>query len=398
MFVRNYVLVIAKLLLVLVLLLGSACNSNGSKVASAIESKQAKVVKTATSYGKSGDLQLHQQLEFIRREFNVPALGGFIVQGDKLVELDVSGLRISTGTTVVTKLDYWSIGSFTKTMTATLAAKLVEQGLIRFDSRVIDVFSELSGKINPEFESTTLSELLSMTAGLTRDLDSMYTGKWHRDRRSIIAQRYAWTKELLRTHREVPVGTYLYSNAGFVVAGHMLERVSGMSWETLVATEIFTPLGMGKALFGPANKVNAQNQPNGHQMRQGKWHPISPADKVDLPAVVGPAGLVSATLGDLSRYLRAYLAGARGETNLISASSYQQLLTPVTPKYGLGWILSPEHSRFHHNGFTGTFYLDNLILPEKNLAVLAVTNCDTKNAKLAVEKAMEVMLKRFEAR
>ncbi|WP_282961951.1 serine hydrolase [Pseudoalteromonas sp. A22] len=82
---------------------------------------------------------------------------------------------------------------------------------------------------------------------------------------------------------------------------------------------------------------------------------------------------------------------------MIGANSYTRLLTPVSPEYGLGWILTPNNNSFHHNGFTGTFYLDNLVLPEKNIAILAVTNGDTSNAKQAVEKAILVMQQRFEA-
>ncbi len=236
-----------------------------------------------------------------------------------------------------------------------------------------------------------------MTSGLKRDLDSMYSGKWHLDQRGMVEQRYAWTQEALTTQPEVTQGTYLYSNAGYVVAGHMLERVTGQSWEALVKQEVFIPLGMENIGFGPASYGDPEGQPSGHQMREGQWHPITPADRVDLPNVVGPAGLVSTTLTDLSYYLRAYLAGARGGDNLIGANSYTRLLTPVSPEYGLGWILTPNNNSFHHNGFTGTFYLDNLVLPEKNIAILAVTNGDTSNAKQAVEKAILVMQQRFEA-
>ncbi|MEZ7204778.1 serine hydrolase domain-containing protein [Pseudoalteromonas sp. DY56-GL79] len=396
MFLRQSRLAFGWLITLLGCALLTGCNNSDNSIT--IENSASEdVAVTPPRYGKVGDGLLNEQLEAIRAEFAMPALGGFIVYGDELIELDVAGVRVSTGQALVTKLDKWSIGSFSKSMTATVAARLVEQGLIRFDSRVSDVFPELIGKINPEFESVTLTALLSMTSGLKRDLDSMYSGKWHLDQRGMVEQRYAWTQEALTTQPEVTHGTYLYSNAGYVVAGHMLERVTGQSWEALVKQEVFIPLGMENIGIGPASYGDPEGQPSGHQMREGQWHPITPADRVDLPNVVGPAGLVSTTLTDLSYYLRAYLAGARGGDNLIGANSYTRLLTPVSPEYGLGWILTPNNNSFHHNGFTGTFYLDNLVLPEKNIAILAVTNGDTSNAKQAVEKAILVMQQRFEA-
>ncbi len=303
MFLRQSRLAFGWLITLLGCALLTGCNNSDNSIV--IEkSANEDIAVTPSRYGKVGDGLLNEQLEAIRAEFAMPALGGFIVYGDELIELDVAGVLVSTGQALVTKLDKWSIGSFSKSMTATVAARLVEQGLIRFDSRVSDVFPELIGKINPEFESVTL---------------------------------------------------------------------------------------------GPASYGDPEGQPSGHQMREGQWHPITPADRVDLPNVVGPAGLVSTTLTDLSYYLRAYLAGARGGDNLIGANSYTRLLTPVSPEYGLGWILTPNNNSFHHNGFTGTFYLDNSVLPEKNIAILAVTNGDTSNAKQAVEKAIQVMQQRFEA-
>ncbi|USD27875.1 beta-lactamase family protein [Pseudoalteromonas sp. SCSIO 43201] len=382
---------------ILCVLLFSACNNNDKSIIT-LKTPTEPSVGFTSPYGVAGDDQLFHQLELIRAEFSMPALGGFIISGDELIELDVTGVRSSTGQVPVSAFDRWSIGSFSKSMTATLAARLVEQGVIEFDSQVADIFPELIGKINPELESVTLNSLLSMTSGLQRDLASMYSGKWHRDNRDMTSQRYDWTIELLNAQRSVPQGTYLYSNAGYVVAGHMLERVTGQAWESLIAQELFEPLGMADVGFGSASDDDPDGQPSGHQMREGKWHPITPTDRVDLPKVIGPAGLINTTLHDLSIYLGAYLAGARGNDNLISASSYARLLTPVTPEYGLGWILTSNDSRFHHNGFTGTFYLDNLVLPERNVAILAVTNGDTVNAKLAVEKVIDILLKRLDAK
>ncbi|CAM4357930.1 MULTISPECIES: serine hydrolase [Pseudoalteromonas] len=155
MFLRQSRLAFGWLITLLGCALLTGCNNSDNSIV--IEKSASEdIAVTPPRYGKVGDGLLNEQLEAIRAEFAMPALGGFIVYGDELIELDVAGVRVSTGQALVTKLDKWSIGSFSKSMTATVAARLVEQGLIRFDSRVSDVFPELIGKINPEFESVTL--------------------------------------------------------------------------------------------------------------------------------------------------------------------------------------------------------------------------------------------------
>ncbi|WP_348772733.1 serine hydrolase domain-containing protein [Pseudoalteromonas sp. MMG005] len=370
-----------------------ACGSDSS---SYTEQPKLKATEPELLYGKTGDEKLHEELEAIRTQYNMPALAAFIVSSDALLEMDVSGYRISGQPTLVTTEDRWSIGSFTKSITATVASRLVEQGLISLESDVLEIFPELSGKIKPEYEHLTLRDLLSMTSGLKRDLDSMFTGQWHMDQRSMTEQRYSWTIELLNTEPETTKGTFLYSNAGYVLAGHMLERVTGQSWEALVAQEIAVPLEMNLIDFGTASFMDPDNQPSGHQIRDGQWHAITAADRVSLPKVIGPAGTINTNLHDLSLYLQAHLSGAMGKGNIVSTDSYAHMHSPVSESYGLGWILK-ENNQFHHNGFTGSFYLDNLIIPEENIALLAVTNGSTTQAREAVEQAIAVMLERYNA-
>jgi CubicO group peptidase (beta-lactamase class C family) len=76
------------------------------------------------------------------------------------------GLRSAQASVRVTTSDQWHIGSMTKSMTATLAAILVEDGLITWDTRPIDVWPELDGRINSGFRDTTLRQLLSHTSGM----------------------------------------------------------------------------------------------------------------------------------------------------------------------------------------------------------------------------------------
>ena len=67
--------------------------------------------------------------------------------------------------------------------------------------------------------------------------------------------------------------TFSYSNAGYIIVGAILERVSGKQWETLIRDRLFTPLKMTSAGFGPPSKSNQTDQPWGHLNRGGNFVP-----------------------------------------------------------------------------------------------------------------------------
>ena len=92
--------------------------------------------------------------------------------------MGVSGKRQADQSIAVILHDRWHIGSLTKSMTATIAMKLVEQGLIKLDSTILDVFPNLVGQIKSQYETVTLGQLLSHTGGLVCDLPDIRDERW----------------------------------------------------------------------------------------------------------------------------------------------------------------------------------------------------------------------------
>lgn len=158
-------------------------------------------------------------------------------------------------------------------MTALLAARLVEQGLITFDTNVIDIFPELKGQIRPEHETITLQHLLSMTSGLKRDID-VKNQQWYDNTKPLTELRYELTKEVLNTAAVKTRSEFWYSNVGYVIAGHMLERVSNQTWEWLIGEEVFGQLGITNYGFGEPSFESAK-QPKGHIYENGHWHGVT---------------------------------------------------------------------------------------------------------------------------
>ncbi len=222
------------------------------------------VVLDNNSYGVIGDNKLQAGLDAIRTAYTVPAIAGFIIKGDSILEMGVSGVRKSNTSVAVTLNDRWSIGSVTKLLTATIAMTLVEQGRISLSSTILDVMPEMAGQIKSEYLSITLKELLSHTSGLVRDLPYLTDLQWFNSKQPLKEQRRLWTNEMLNTDSVVDRGVFSYSNGGYVIAGHMLETVTGQSWESLLQTQLLSPFHMSNTSLGVPDINGDLSQPRGH--------------------------------------------------------------------------------------------------------------------------------------
>lgn len=351
--------------------------------------------------GQTGDGLLKENIEAIRLAYDLPAISAMIIKGNEILEMEVTGFRDANLPDEVTINDRLHIGSLTKSMTATVAARLVEQGLISFQSTVSEIFPELIGEIIPIYEQVTLAELLSSTSGLRRDLPGTWGNEWKNRSEPLIEQRQEWTRKMFNTSPATDRGKHLYSNGGYTIAGHMLERVTGIAWEDLIQDELFTPLDMNNTGFGPPNGGESSAQPGGHYYNNGSWHARKPSDGVYIPFVLGPAGTVNADLTSLAQYLMAHLAGARGNDNIITANSYQVLHQAVDADYAMGWgafNVPWTSGKILAHGGSNTFWLAEWqIIPEENIAVMVIINAAGDNASQATGQVLGTLINRYGA-
>jgi CubicO group peptidase (beta-lactamase class C family) len=330
--------------------------------------------------GMAGDGRLGEIVEYEREQAYVPGLTGMLIRDGEIIEQASRGLRAVNSDSKVSEQDLWHLGSLTKSMTATVAAVLVERGLIRWDSTVSDIFPELVGLMRDEYTTVRLEDLLSHTGGLTANLENVpHAEGYLNDTSPLPEQRLRFTAQVLQLPPEAERGHFLYSNAGYIVAGAMLEHVGGDSWEALMQNLLFTPLGMWDAGFGApgGDGGSSIDQPRGHMLEGANWVAVNPnAALADNPAVIGPAGTVNASLSDVSRYLAAHLAGARGfdVPGLLTAASFAKLHTPLADNgYALGWMTLPGGTLWHE-GSNDLWEAQFLINPTRNVALFTACN------------------------
>ena len=272
-------------------------------------SKSKSSTRTSADLGTlpiRADEHLGKLLESIRDAHHLPGMIGAVVKGDTLAGIGAAGIRKIGSAEPMQVLDQVHIGSCTKAMTATLIGTLVDDGLLSWSSTIRDVFPEVASRLHPDFQTATLSDLLTHRAGLPHDTS------WGRlPGLTTTDQRRAALLALLSKPPLTRPGTvYAYSNAGYVMAGLMAEEVSGQSWEELIQQRLFDPLGMKSAGFGPPGQSNRDriDQPWGHREIHGRFEPVLR----DNPPCMGPAGTVHCSVPDWGKFAALHLRGPRG--------------------------------------------------------------------------------------
>src|SRR5687767_1956303 len=152
-------------------------------------------------------------LEPIRAQHRAPALAAAAMINGKLAAVGATGLRKSGGNERVTEHDLWHIGSCTKSMTASLAAVLVQEGKLRWESTVSEVFPNLRGRLHDSWASVTLEQLLVNRAGAPGDAPKdLWSAAW-KHRGSAQTERMNFVTGLISRPTEAPPGEkYIYSN------------------------------------------------------------------------------------------------------------------------------------------------------------------------------------------
>lgn len=272
--------------------------------------------------------------------------------------------------------DAWHLGSITKSMTATLVAKLAEDGLLAWDAPLSALLDGVP--MRDEYRAVTLRHLLSHRSGLPANLPIPRLLAFPREEADPRAGREAYVVEALAMAPHGPAETsFEYSNNGYVIAGAVIERVTGRPWEAVIRDQLFAPLGMARAGFGAPGTAGALDQPVGHS--RGLFgvasHPPGSA-MTDNPAVLGPAGRVHAPFEDLLRFAEAH----RDRNAFLRPESWALLQTPpFGGDYALGLVVRPDGALWH-NGSNTLWYAEMLIHPDRGIVAAAAANTGALNA------------------
>lgn len=346
---------------------------------------------------------LDDLLDEIRRQNHLPALGGAIVDGGKVVAIGVAGFRQVGEKAKVTVHDKWHIGSCTKAMTATLCGMLVEEGKLKWTSTLGEVFPDLRDSMHADYREVTLEQLLGHRGGVPSDLDEggLWKKLWKREGTPTEQRRMLMEGVLRRPPVSKPGTEYLYSNAGVAMAGAMAEKVTGTPYEKLLTERLFKPLGMKSAGFGAPGSAKKIDQPRGHARIEEADQPVKPGKFADNPPSIAPAGTVHCSLEDWAAFVALHLTEKRGKSPLIKPATLKKLHTPLEgQEYSLGWIVTQRPwgggEVLTHAGSNNSWYAVVWAAPTRNFAVLIVTNQGGPEAAKACDETAGALIEHRE--
>lgn len=335
-------------------------------------------------------------IESIRKTHNLPALAVVVVKDGRICDRVAVGVRKWGDPTPVTTHDVFHIGSCTKSMTATLAAILIEEGKLRWDTTIGEVFPELKGKMDKRYESVTVEQLLTHRGGVP---DAPPAAAWQQawaQQGTLTEQRLEFIKAVLSQPPAAAPGTrMIYSNQGYAILGAMLERITGTPWESLITEKLFKPLHMDSAGFGPPGTIGAVDQPWGHIR---KWFITVPLQK-DNPPAIAPAGCVHCSLDDLARFTIFHMQ-RNPVGGLLKPETLARLHTPPAGSdYACGWVVLKRAwaggTALMHNGSNTMWYVVMWLAPEKDFSVVVGTNIAGPDAEQGCDEAASAMIKNW---
>jgi len=316
-------------------------------------------------------------------EWKVPGVGVAVVKGGKVILAEGYGLRDVQNNLAVTPRTIFAIGSSSKAFTATAVGIMVDEGKLGWDKRVRDYLPTF--QLQDEFATTQMTprDLLCHRSGLPRH-DLVWYGCALSRKELFDRMRYLEPKADFRS-------IFQYNNFMFMTAGYLTGKVAGSTWEDVVRTRIFEPLGMKDSDF---SVEDSRKKPN-HALPYGE----KDDNVVELPFrnidAMGPAGSINSNVLDMAQWLLLNLnKGKAGDKQVISESSLAEIHSPqmviqagafrilekfpemFTSSYGLGWIITNYrgHTWIHHGGNIDGFTAFVTFFPRDDIGIVVLSN------------------------
>ncbi len=326
----------------------------------------------------------------------VPGVAVVIVSGGQIKSLNGYGVRRAGTRETVTPDTVFRLASLSKVFAATAASVLVSEGRINWETTVTAVLPDVTFSNARYSKQLTLRHILSQSSGLPRHTYSHYidAGKSYAD--SVARLRYV--------NFVCPPGKcFAYQNVPYSLAGDMIKKKSGMSFEQYTEEKVFDPLGMRTASYGLASYNASPNRAAPHINDGKRWIPT---------AVVGnwyrvaPAAGVNASIVDMSRFLLAQMGKRQDVLPLAVLNPIQSRVTKNTPAqnyygvrkavdntaYGMGLRVF-DYGRYknfiHHGGHVKGFRTEMVFNRDLQIGMVFLSNSETRLARDVIFKFLD---------
>jgi CubicO group peptidase (beta-lactamase class C family) len=311
----------------------------------------------------------------IRIAYDIPEIAYAVVSADSILELQALGEKKVNSGRKADINDLFRLGSNTKPITGFVAALLVKEGKIAWDTRFFDLFPELKKEGNPAYYELTLKNLLTFRSKLSHytytdkiPTVDQFTG-------NEAEQRYQFIKWVIAQKPVRGKDSINFSNPSYVLAGAMLEKATGKTYEQLVHD-------MGKKAsitlhFGQPNNIDTL-QLWGHNAR---LKPEPPGENRKLNWLL-PAGNITTSLSEYIKFIQLQMSGLAGKSNLLSPEEFYFLRYGCNT-FSVGWFNDIDENKTKyawHVGNPGTFLSNVYVFDDQDRAYILFANVQSEAA------------------
>ena len=339
---------------------------------------------SAVAFGQNiNNQKIDQVAENAMRTFDVPGMAVAVIKDGNIIHSKGYGVKsIKTGEKVESNTNF-GIASNSKAFTAAALAILVDEGKINWDDKVIQHIPEFKMYNDYVTKEFTIRDLLTHRSGLGLGAgDLMVWPDGHNFTPKDIIQNIQFLKPVSDFRSK-----YDYDNLLYIIAGVVVERVSGQSWTGFVTKRLLEPIGMTNTAANWHLVKNKQNAIDPHVPIDGKLQVI---DRYTNSIFDAAAGLYS-NVDDVAKWLQFNLdKGKVGDKQIISEKQMKEMITPQTLQkvattqpynslfkaYGLGWQLQDFNGKLEvsHTGGLEGIVTQTMFYPQLNLGIVVLTN------------------------
>ncbi len=347
------------------------------------------------------DKQIDSLVQQAMKIFNVPGIAVAVIKDGKVVHSEGYGVRSAENGGKVDENTLFGIASNTKAFTSAAIGKLVDEGKITWDTKVADIIPEFQLSSPYLTQEITVRDILSHRTGLGLGAGDLmvFPAKNTLTKEEIIHNlRYLKPASSLRSD-------FHYNNLMFLVAGEIVERVSGMPYEKFILENFIHPLGMDRTAMNYKKITDHSNEITGHVPVDGKLLPVG----LSFTDAANSAAGIWSSIDDMSKWVEAQLHDGKYGKNLMdsifSKKAHHEMwaLQTVIPRsgkgtynthfsgYGLGWFVSDVegHKEITHSGGLLGIVTKVLMIPELDLGIIVLTNQQSGAAFTAIANSIK---------
>ncbi|MDH1884004.1 serine hydrolase [Empedobacter falsenii] len=352
-----------------------------------------------TAFGQNISNQtIDQVTENAMKTFDVPGMSVAVIKDGTIVHSKGYGVKsLKTGEKVKSNTNF-GIASNSKAFTAAALAILVDEGKIKWDDKVITHIPEFKMYNDYVTKEFTIRDLLTHRSGLGLGAGDLMV--WP-DGHNFTPKDIISNIQFLKPVSDFRV-KYDYDNLLYIIAGVVIERVSGQSWTDFVTKRLLEPIGMTNTAANWHLVKDKKNAIDPHVPIDGKLQVIDRYTNTIFDAAAG----IYSNVDDIAKWLQFNLD--KGKVNgkqIISEKQMNEMITPQTLQpnrttppynslfkaYGLGWQLQDMNGKLEvsHTGGLEGIVTQTMFYPQEKLGIVILTNQQSGAAFRAISNTIK---------